>query len=104
MAQTYPPIAPSLFFKSYGQVIGLATDVESLAVELERLLPKYPEALEEQLRNGEMANWLFSIDEAELANELKGIRVLEQAINAVKVHAEKLTRAKMKNGKNLSTL
>ena len=97
-------IVPSFFFKSYGQVIGGAKDVGSFAAEFERLISKYPEALEQQLRNGEMADWFFSIDEAELANELKHITILEQALNAVEMHTEKSSVAKLKIGKTFPAL
>lgn len=46
-------------------------------------------ALEYHLREGHIVDWLYYIDEVELANELEGVKNIEEAREVLEKHLEK---------------
>jgi hypothetical protein len=82
-------IARPFYFKCYDRTIGVARDVKELNRELRRLAVKDKDAVEYHLREGHLVNWLHSIHELELAEELIGVKTVEGAQNAVQKYLEK---------------
>jgi hypothetical protein len=67
-------------FRRYGEVIGVAHNVDELEQQLTRLAKENPQAAEYHLREGHVADWLTYIGRGDLANRLKGVSKVDEAI------------------------
>ncbi len=66
------------YFKSYDRTIGIARDTNELHRELTRLAQVDPRALEYHIKQGHITRWLADANENELAEQLKGVKSIEQ--------------------------
>jgi hypothetical protein len=71
------------YFTSYDRVIGIASNVRQLDLEMRRLSREDRACLEYHLSSGFIVRWLEYADEPELANNLKGISSADEAILVV---------------------
>lgn len=76
------------YFRSYDRIIGVARNVNDLQGELARLAKDNPGALEYHIKEGHIARWLDYVNEKELAERLKEVRSIEQALILVNQHIE----------------
>jgi hypothetical protein len=70
-------------FKSFGRVVAVAFDVESLGKELKELSLLDPGCAEYHLKEGHISSWLRSIGEHSLAESLRPSLTASQAAEAV---------------------
>jgi hypothetical protein len=66
------------YFKSYDKIIGRATNLHQLWMELERLAEENPGALKYHLEEGHIVRWLEFSNEKELASELRGVKDVKE--------------------------
>jgi hypothetical protein len=68
--------------------------------EMRRLACEDPDALRYHLAEGHIVQWLRSIDERELAEELDGVTSVEDAQHLVERHLERsVTFSRMRHGR-----
>lgn len=72
------------YFKSYEKVVGIAHDTKELERELERLSKIDPACVEWHLKEGHIVSWLNYIGEKGLAEMLKGVNSIKEAIARVR--------------------
>lgn len=88
------------YFKSYDQIIGIASNLKELASELKRLSLQNPKAVEYHLANGHITAWLQYVGEKDLAYDLQGVKTVEVALLKVQRHMEDQTTVqRMKSGR-----
>lgn len=75
-------------FISYDKVIGNASNLKELLSEMRRLEYEDPRALTYHLVEGHIGNWLRSINEKELAEELRWVRSVRLAIRIVEEYLD----------------
>ncbi|WP_054845478.1 hypothetical protein [Sulfuracidifex tepidarius] len=71
------------YFKSYEKVVGVAHNVEELKEEMTRLYKNDPACVEYHLREGHIVAWLGYIGEKGLAEMLKGVTDVKEAITRI---------------------
>jgi hypothetical protein len=71
------------YFKSYDKIIGRATNIHQLWMEIERLTTEDPNALEYHLKEGHIVQWLECSNEKGLASELRGVKNAKEARSKV---------------------
>ncbi|WP_338604156.1 hypothetical protein V6M85_05805 [Sulfolobus tengchongensis] len=72
------------YFKSYDKTIGIAHDVNELEKEIERLSKVDPACVEWHLKEGHIVSWLNYIGEKGLAEMLKGVTNVTEALTRIK--------------------
>ncbi len=72
------------YFKSYDRVIGKASDLKELERELERLSKEDPACVEWHLKEGHLVAWLNYIGEKGLAEMLRGVTSVREALARVR--------------------
>jgi hypothetical protein len=80
----------NFYFKSYDTIIGEASNVCELKIEMRRLSEEFPKAIEYHLHEGHIVQWLICIGETELAEKLRGVRTINEAQNILEKHMEKV--------------
>ena len=80
---------PVFYFISYDKVIGSANNLKDLLSEMRRLEYEDPRALRYHLVEGHITSWLRSINEKELAEELRWVRNITLAIRIVEEHLDR---------------
>jgi len=89
------------YLRSYGRIIGEASNLNELKREMRRLSISYQAALEYHLMEGHISQWLEYIGETALAKELGKTRTVPQAQNVIdkyvenKMIIERMTRGRM---------
>ena len=88
------------YFKSYDRTIGVGHDVKELNSELRRLAIQDRASVDYHLRAGHIVEWLYSVNEIELAEELDGVKTIERAQFVVEKYLEKsMNTYRMKHGR-----
>ncbi|QGA53302.1 hypothetical protein GFS03_01165 [Sulfolobus sp. E5-1-F] len=72
------------YFKSYDKTIGIAHDVNELEKEIERLGKEDPACVEWHLKEGHIVAWLNYIGERGLAEMLKGVGNVKEALARIR--------------------
>ncbi len=72
------------YFKSYDKVVGIAHDVKELEAEIERLGKTDSACVEWHLKEGHIVSWLNYIGERGLAEMLKGVNNVKEALARIK--------------------
>ncbi|MEM0068602.1 MAG: hypothetical protein QXZ23_10310 [Saccharolobus sp.] len=89
------------YFKSYDKVVGIAHDVKELEKEMERLSKADPACVEWHLKEGHIVSWLNYIGEKGLAEILKGVGNVKEALSRIKEYnslkSNRPTRYQRKN-------
>jgi hypothetical protein len=68
------------YFKSYNKVVGVAHNVDELREEMKRLFKEDPACVEYHLKEGHIVAWLEYIGEKGLAEMLKGVNDVKEAL------------------------
>jgi hypothetical protein len=80
--QLYENIQP-FYFTSYDRVIGVASNIKELDLEMKRLSREDRPCLEYHLGSGNVVHWLEYSGEVELAHNLTGVSNPDEAIPIV---------------------
>ncbi len=71
------------YFKSYEKTIGIAHNVEELREEIVRIYKADPAAVEYHLKEGHIVAWLNYVGEKGLAEMLKGVKDVKEAVTRI---------------------
>jgi hypothetical protein len=88
------------YFTSYERVVGVATNIRELDIEMKRLLREDRACLEYHLSSGNLVQWLVYANEPELANDLVGVSNGDQAVSIVEKYiARAVMMHRMRRGR-----
>ncbi len=71
------------YFKSYDKVVGVAHNTEELKDEMKRIYAKDPACVEYHLKEGHIVSWLNYMGEKGLAEILRGVTDVREAISRI---------------------
>jgi hypothetical protein len=71
------------YFKKYDEIIGIASDINDLKNEIQRLKIENKLSVEYHLREGHIVQWLNYIGEKKAASDLSGVIDIDEALKVL---------------------